>query len=408
MKTEKIINKTSSRCINITASKVDSLRINNNLENTVRVYDNGAIGIEGVLGNADFDVMTKNATAKLQQGIPYPETHDKPNTISIDTTKHIFDDKEFIPQISKLMDRLSAENPDFLFSNKVLLNSTEKTYENSDGSALSYKGNQLDFGIVIKYKGSANIMDEFYSCESDRYDEDEICRDIKFQCDAFLKQCPHISEDEVTIIGSFEPLQYALNHFVADLYFNKASLLDGKLGEKLFNEKLNIVIDRSPERQLNIPFFDTEGVINDNYLNYLVKDGVFAKLITCKKSAAQYNTQNIGAAGAAYDGVPMASGGGLDVMTTAQNLSELVKGKAVYLSNTGGGDMTTSGEISIPAIVAYLYEDGKLIGKLPEFTVTGSIFDILGKNFIGIAERGLFEFGKRKYMVYKAKLVNKA
>ena len=95
-------------------------------------------------------------------------------------------------------------------------------------------------------------------------------------------------------------------------------------------------------------------------------------------------------------------------MTTAQNLSELVKGKAVYLSNTGGGDMTTSGEISIPAIVAYLYEDGKLIGKLPEFTVTGSIFDILGKNFIGIAERGLFEFGKRKYMVYKAKLVNKA
>ena len=70
MKTEKIINKTSSRCINITASKVDSLRINNNLENTVRVYDNGAIGIEGVLGNADFDVMTKNATAKLQQGIP--------------------------------------------------------------------------------------------------------------------------------------------------------------------------------------------------------------------------------------------------------------------------------------------------------------------------------------------------
>ena len=81
MKTEKIITKTSSRCLNVSASKVESLRINDDLENTVRVYDNGAIGVDGVLGNADFNAMEQSARKKLSQGIPYPETHGKPMTL---------------------------------------------------------------------------------------------------------------------------------------------------------------------------------------------------------------------------------------------------------------------------------------------------------------------------------------
>lgn len=409
MKIEKIILKESSRCINVVASRVESLRINNNLENTVRVYDNGAIGVEGRLGNADFADMEKAARVKLQQGIPYPETHDDVKVLTVDATKHIFDEKEFIPKISKLLARLAKENPEFLFGNKVFINSTDKTYENSDGTKYSYKGNQFALGLSIKFKGSANIMDEFYSGEGDYFDEDAICRDVKRQCDAFLNKLPQLDEDEVVVIGSFEPLQYAFQHLIADMYFNKASLLDGKLGQKIFDEKLNVLIDRNPKTQLNIPFFDTEGVVNDGYVNHIIKKGVFENVISCKKSASQYGCKNLGSAGAPYNGVPNVALGGFDVANTADNLSELVQGRtAIYLSSTGGGDMTTSGDISIPSIVSYLYKDGKLVGKLPEFTVTGNLFDILGKDFVGVCEKGLYEYGQHKYFVYKAKLVNKA
>lgn len=408
MKIEKITHKSSTRCINVVASQVESLRINNDLENTVRVYDNGAIGVEGRLGNVDFADMENAARVKLQQGIPYPETHNAVIVKAIDSTKHIFDEKEFIPKISALLARLAKENPEFLFSNKVFIESMERSYENSDGTKLSYRGNQFALGLVIKYKGSANIMDEVYGGEGDYFDEDQIARDVKIKCDAFLNAIPQVDEEEITVIGSFEPLQYAIQHFVADLYFNKASLLDGKLGQKIFNDALNVVTDRSPERQLNIPFFDTEGVINDDYRCNLVKNGVFERLITCKKSSAQYGCDNLGSASAPYNGVPTPGLGGFDVISTAGDLSELVKGRAVYLSSTGGGDMTTSGDISIPSMVSYLYEDGKIVGKLPEFTVTGNLFDILGKDFVGVCERGLFEYGKRKYFVYRARLVNKA
>ncbi len=408
MKTEKIINKTTSKCINVVASKVESLRINNDLENTVRVYDKGTIGVDGRLGNADFSEMETAAKTKLAQGIAYPETHEEAKTISIDTTKQIFGEKDFIPKMSSLLDRLAKENPEFLFSNKIMLNSTETVYENSDGAALSYKGNQFMLSLAIKYKGSANIMDEFYGCEDDCFDEDKICRDVKMQCDAFLRNLPQIDEDEVTVIGNFEPFQYAIQHFIADLYFNKSSILDGKLGQRVFNETLNVVVDRSPERQINIPFFDAEGVVNREYVNSVIKNGVLQTLVTTKKSAIQYDTANLGSASASYNGVPQAGMGGFDVTSTAENLAQLIKGKTIFLSNTSGGDMTPSGDISMPSIVSYLFEDGKLLGKLPEFTITGNLFDILGKDFIGVCEHGLYEFGRRKYFVYKAKLVNKA
>lgn len=408
MKIEKIINKTSSKTLNIVASQVESLRINDDLKKTVRVYDKGNIGVEGRIGNADFSEMEKAATAKLQQGINYPETHDKPLVKSVDASKHIFDEKEYIPQISALLERLTKENPEFLFSNKISLRERETSYENSDGSNLKHKSNSFMCSLVVKYKGSANIMDESVGGYGDYFDIDELCHDAKIKCDAFLNNLPQVEENEMTIIGDLDPLYQALQHFVADLYFNKASLFDGKLGQKLFSDKFSLFINRDPQSKCTPPFFDTEGVVNTDYKSYLVKNGVFEKVATCKKSANQYNTENLGSAEAEYDSVPNASAVGLDVESTADDLSQIVKGRAVYVSLTSGGDMTPSGDISLPVQAAYLYENGKLLGKLPEFTVTGNVFDIFGKDFLGVCEKGIFKFGQQKYFVYKAKLVNKA
>ena len=407
MKTEKIIDRESSRCLNVAANEVTSLRINNKVENTVRVYDKGCIGVEGRLGKADLDEMSRSAQEKLQQGIAYPETHDEAIVMDVDSVKEILKEEQFVSSIKGLVARLAKENPEFIFSNKVLLNSSQSSYQNSDGTSLTYKGNQLLVEFALKYKGSANIMDEFYGCESDYFNEDEICRDVKSKCDAFLKELPHVEQDEVTVIGDFEPLQYAMQHLLADLYFNKASLFDGKLGQKVFHEKLNIRVNRDPKEQLNLPFFDAEGVVNENFVNYMVKDGVIERLLTCKKSASDYGVENLGAASANYDGVPSFGISGLEVENTAEDLGKLVQGTAVYVTVTGGGDMTPSGDFSLPVIVSYLYRDGELVGRLPGFTVSGNIFSILGDGFIGVTNKGIERFGKRSYFVYRAKLVNK-
>lgn len=408
MKTEKLVTKTSNLTLNIVANLVESLRINDSTHNTFRIYENGAIGVAGSIGEADWAALEAEARGKLTQGIPYPETHAPARTIDADAEHEIVGEKNFIPKMKHLLSRLDAENPDFLFGNKIQLNTTASSYENSDGERYTYRGNRLLIVLTLKCKGSANIVDESYEAESDYFDEDEICRDVRIKCEAFLHGLPHVEEDEVTVIGDFEPLQYAAQHFLADLYFNNASLLAGKLGQKLFSEKLTLQIDRDPARQLCLPFFDAEGVVNENYVNYLVREGVFEHVLTCKRSAAQYGAENIGCAEADYNGVPDAGGRGFDVADTAEKLSELIRGKAVFLSATSGGDMTPSGDISMPVLASYLYEDGLLLGKLPEYALTFNLFDLLGKDLVGITQKGLFSFGRHKYLIYRAKIVNKA
>lgn len=408
MKTEKLVSRQSDKSINIVANCVESLRINNSVKNTVRVYDNGMIGVEGSLGEANWAELEQKATEKLAQGIAYPETHQKPCSVSVDSVSNILEEKDFIPKVQHLLERLASENPDFLFSDKVQLNSTFNSYQSSDGVRYSYKGNQFIVNLSIKHKGSANIMDEGFACESDYFDEDSICHDVKLVCDAFLNELPHIEEEEVTVIGGFEPLFYALQHFASDLYFNNASLFNGKLGQKIFADNLSVEVNRDPAKQLNIAFFDAEGVVNVDYVNYIVKNGVLERLLTCKRSAEQYGTENIGCASASYNGVPNMGADSLDVTDTADSLADLVTGKAVYLSLSSGGDMTPSGDISLPSMVSYLYEDGKLVGKLPQFAVSVNLFDMLNDGFVGVTEKGPFQFGKHKYFVYKAKIVNKA
>lgn len=407
MKTEKIIQKERSKAINIVAGQPESLRITQDVKSTVRIYQNGYIGVEGRLGEADFEEMTQAATKKLARKIPYVETHDEGKQLHIDTTKDILPEKEFIPTISRLLKRLTEENPDFLFSNKVYMTRAENTYADSDGADFAYIGNNLCFSLVIKYKGSANIFDEGFMVNSDYYDEDEICRDIKMKCDAFLRQLPHVDGEEVTVIGDLEPISYMLSELRADLYYSDASLFKEKHGEKIFDEKFSMLIDRTPGKSTLCPFFDREGVVNPDYKSYIIRNGVLEGFFTTKKTAAQYNTKNLGSADGEYDSVPSNGHAGIAIEHTAESLGELVKGKAVYLSVCSGGDMTPSGDISLPTIVAYLYEDGKLLGRLPEFTVTANLSDILGKNFIGFCDKGLFSFGKNKYLVYKARLVNK-
>ena len=408
MKTEKLVHKISNLSLNIVANHLESMRINESCKNTFRVYENGVIGVAGSLGTADWAALEETAKQNLSQGIPYPETHAAARNIDIDATRNIIAEADFVPQMKAFLARLAAENPDFLFSDKLQLHTSASDYENSDGERYIYRGNRLLIALTIKCKGSANIMDESYECESGYFNEDEICHDVKLKCDAFLKQLPHLAEDEVTVIGGFEPLQFAVQHLIADLYFNNASLLAGKLGQKLFHEDLSVTVNRDPSTQLNLPFFDAEGVVNEKYVNHIIKNGVFERLLTCKRSAAQYGAENLGCAAASYNGVPDAGGDGFDVEATADTLSRLIRGKAIYLSASGGGDMTPSGEISLPVQVSYLYEDGKLLGKLPEFALSFNMFDALGKDFIGVTEKGIFSFGRQKYLVYRAKIVNKS
>ena len=106
-------------------------------------------------------------------------------------------------------------------------------------------------------------------------------------------------------------------------------------------------------------------------------------MATTKNSDALLGLPVSGHAHAAYDGVPSLGMNGLYVAKTAGSIAQIVHGKAVYVMSASGGDYTPSGHYATPVQMAYLVENGKVVGRLPELNISGDFFTILGENYLG-------------------------
>jgi len=64
-----------------------------------------------------------------------------------------------------------------------------------------------------------------------------------------------------------------------------------------------------------------------------------------------------------------------------------------------GGDFTPDGKFATPVQVSYLTDGVKLLGRLPELTIKGSLFDFFGRDFIGVSSDKLYLSGNERMLV---------
>lgn len=402
MNYEKIVENTISYSINITNNKVDSLRKSNDSKTVIRVYDEGKIGIAGAIGECDENSLLEEAQSKLAQGIPYPCNLTENAQREEFTLRDIPDGALLLSDCKKLVERLSKTYPDYIFSNKINTEDYTVTYTNTSSTRYVYRSNCIAVSLAIKAKDSVNIMDLGYGGAQDYYSEDQVVEDVGTLLNVYKTKCD-IPEDVPVLIDS-SVLQYLVADFIAEKYMSDTGLLCGKLGSKIFNDKLNLVVWRNTQNKRNIPFFDCEGTVLEGDEFSLVKDGVMSGLITYKRSASNYNLPLSGSATADFDAVPSFGATALKLKPTSESLKEIVGGKAIYVAMTSGGDMTPSGDLGLPVLLAYVYEDGKLLGTLPEFSLSGNIFDVLGDSFLGVAKNDVFKYMDETLIVTKFKI----
>lgn len=386
MKYEKITAHSQIYSVIITNSRAEALRKSSQEQATARVYDNGFIGTAGQIGPYDAGELFKRAQDKLSAGIPYPcmlghETRKE------DAFKHIIQPARFLPEIKELLFRLRESCPDFIFSNRINLRESEKHYTNSEGAQLDYRGNSINFSIVIKDKNSSNIMDGSYNCLTDFYDGEGVIKDIVKFTQAYKKQV-ELPERELPVILDLSLIGMFINDFSGERYAAGAGILRDKLHKKTFSENFSLLLDS--RSMPHTCFFDAEGTVKEKDKFYLVKEGAVSGMLTTKRTADKYGLPLSGSAAAAFDGVPYAGMGGLTLGKKALNIADILKGQGIFVAMSSGGDMTGSGDIGMPVQLAFLYEDGELIGRLPELMLSGNIFEILNQGFIGCAQTGPF------------------
>ena len=322
--------------LNVTAGQIDSYRELEKTTGTVRVYENGCIGVAGCLGEPDEEALTAQAKEALSFGIPYPCNLEGAAEIVKLRDGEILPASELIPAMKDFLERLGAQCPKMAFSNKIRLVYGKTEYRNSLGRHLLSSGGYLSIELIAQNRGSGNLFDMVFSWQGERFDPEMILAQFKRQYDAFYTPAD-IQPGRWPVVAMPQDLfGTSLQHFIGDLYAAGASLLSGKLGEKVFSEKLTFCDDMHPDTSFETCFFDAEGCVAKDFRPVLVENGVLKSLLTTKKTASQYGLPNPGTANAPYDGVPSIGFHGCFLAKTAETLKELVPGKAVLLMIASG------------------------------------------------------------------------
>lgn len=397
MEKEFLTTKAGSITLNITAGRIDSYRRMDETQNTVRVYEDGKIGIAGSLGVADLDKLTADAAEALSGGIPYPCNLDA-NKGELHTECEIIPQTEFLSSMQRLLDRISEACPRFAVSNKIKLAHFASTYQNSKGADLAASDSYLSLSLIFQNKGSGNLFDCTYGAQTHNYNEDAVVADIKKMHDAFYTPADIEPGVHPVFFMPGEVLSSMINPFVGEFYVSGASLLSGKIGQKVANESFTLCDDRNPETNPGTCFFDDEGQVAPAYRQPLIKDGVLTNVIVTKNSSAMFGLPSAATSTSAYDGVPSLGLNGFYVKPTAESVTQLAPEKAVLVGMASGGDMTPDGHYATPVQLAYLVENGEIVGRLPDISIAGDFFDLIGKDYLGTVQNAFLPSMESAFM----------
>jgi len=135
------------------------------------------------------------------------------------------------------------------------------------------------------------------------------------------------------------------------------------------------------------PFFDMEGTVLENDSYTLIDKGRLTGVFTDKRSADMYNLPHTGAASGGYDDMPMLQGAPLRFDVDSEDIKKALGGRpALLVAVSSGGDFTADGSFAAPVQVGFLFDGERIIGKVPEFTMSSHLNKMLGEDYIGTFE----------------------
>ncbi|MDW7662763.1 MAG: metallopeptidase TldD-related protein [Bacillota bacterium] len=385
MKTEFITIRNIETTAKIVGTKVDAVRIKDIIKKGVRVYDNEKIGVSGAIGDIPDNVLVEKAVENLSTGIEYPYDLEKELVDHRKYSELSMSGEDLLEVTEEILEELRKNYDQFLFSEKISVKEMIVQMRNSEGLDLEYKDAWFELGLILKENSSANLFDGHIQYFGRTFDKQKFWDFNKGYLDAYDKKAelPAGEKLPVFVMDDSELNGFLNKSLNGERYANGSSVLSGKLGEQLFNEKINFGQNYDSKMTFE-PFFDNEGVVLENDRLSLIGKGKFINVFTDKKTAATYDLPHTGAADGAYDGVPNLTMTQLKFETDSADLKTAMNGQmGIFVVVSAGGDFTPDGSFAAPVQVGFLFDGERFIGKLPEFTMRSNLWTMLGEDYIG-------------------------
>jgi len=397
---EKYIENIKETSINIVQSNFESLRKKNITKTGLRVYDQGKLGIAGALG--DYDEKELESKAKDNLILPYEFQVSKNLKLAEDHSKEILSDEKLCEEVEDILEVCRKDYKDFGVYNKIKIINESMSLSNNEGLELLSKDSYLSCELMFSDKAIAGLEGFFWGFESRNYSRENIIKEIDSICGAYRNKLTMPEKKTMPVIFiDYEMLP--LLKFYTDLngvkFGSGTYIFSKELNNRKFNEDFTLYATRNPE-DVKTPFFDAEGVVNDNYRYALIENGVIKSPYTDKRTANMFNLPLTGSAASAYDSAPNLAAPQLKIKEGKNTLKELLGGeKAILVVNAAGGDFTQEGNFATPVQVPILFDGENMLGMLPKLQVSSNIYDMFGQGFRGVSTDFISPSGQYKALV---------
>jgi PmbA protein len=391
-------------------SQIKSYKNQNLTEKSVRVFDPSKkiLALAAAKGNVPDTELETRAIDLLSLNMPYDYELEQNHTAEF--TKNILTINDLTGFTEKVLRDLSEISKNYVLSGKSSITQKITTLSNNLNIELSRKVSLLSCNLSMKLKGAGNIMDagtgvSDFDITDEKYND--FLRDSDFIAMATMSDEVNLENKQYKVLCGQGMLLGMFRQDISGIaYEEKSSLLAGKLGHQIFHESVNISESRINDDTVTFVPFDHEGIITTND-QIIVKNGILQTIVYDKKRAKKYDKKATGNGYRSYNTNPLINICTLIFPGDFPLCSDLISDDLVIVPFvSSGGDFLPNGNFSRPVQMAFVFKNGKFIGKAPQITLTGNYLESMNRDFVAIGRNDLLKNTLEKNLILTHAMVN--
>ena len=362
----------------------------------VRVIRNGKLGFAASTDDTVMDKLAANALESAAYGdeapFSFPDSKPAPAVRTFDKAVADLPIARLVEIGKEILDLVLPVEPNARCNVSLERSLVSASIRNQKGLDVSFKTSPLSLGLEIDRIEGDDVLILYDQLGTTLWDKDYL--DFARRLVEKLKKARTITSIKpgkmpvlfapTGTLALALPLSQGLN---GKEVYKGTSPIAGKVGEKLFDEKIIVVDDGTIDGKFASASYDDEGV--PRRLNALIEKGVLQGFIYDLKTAAQSGVETTGNASRQLFFPPEPSFTNFVIRPGQTPLKDILAGmdEGIIVEDVlgiGQGNII-SGAFSNPLALAFKVERGEIVGRVKDLSIAGNVYDLL-KNVAAISK----------------------
>jgi PmbA protein len=380
--------KSESATIGFESNRLKTSQVEATTGLAVRVVKDGRLGFAASSDESAAEKLVSNALESAAYGdeipIAFPAPQPAPEVRTFDQAVTELPIPRMVEMGEEIIDLILQIEPDARVNVELERGVQHLSLRNQAGSDVSFQRSPLSLSFMVNRVKGDDVLMMFDALGTTVWEDGYLAfaRRLGEKLE-LAKRSASIQSGRMPVLfaptGALVlglPLMLGLN---GKNVYTGISPMAGKVGQKLFDDKITIVDDPTLDGKFGSASYDDEGVAHRR--NVLVEGGVLKGFLYDLKTAAQSGVESTGNGSRSLFSPPSPSPTNLIFAAGETPLADLIAGidEGLLVENAlglGQGNVI-SGAFSNSLSLAFKIEKGEIVGRVKDVSIAGNVYELL-------------------------------